>query len=98
VMLDGLALDVVGNVYVAVVSRNAIVRISAADRSQKTVAIHPEASLDAPASLAFGTGKDEQESLFVTNLGMFTQFIPGLSWPGPGLVKTDIGSPGLPLP
>jgi len=33
VLLDGLAIDANGNVYVAVISRNAIVRISARDRS-----------------------------------------------------------------
>lgn len=38
VMGDGLALDVHGNVYVAVVTRAAVVRIDAEARSQETVA------------------------------------------------------------
>ncbi len=67
-MGDGLALDVHGNVYVALVSRSAVVRLNADDRSQNTVAFFqfgpPElplnAPLDTPASLAFGTGSGEQ--------------------------------------
>jgi sugar lactone lactonase YvrE len=98
VMLDGLALDVHGNVYIAVPSRGAIIRINADDRSQETVAVYPEAALDAPLSLAFGTGKGERESIFVTNSGMSGRFVPGLPWPGPGLVKIEVGIPGMPLP
>lgn len=90
VMLDGLALDVRGNVYIAVVSRNAIVRINADDRSQETVALHPAVPLDSPASLAFEPDNVEWESLFVTNLGMFQDFIPDQPWPGPGLVKINL--------
>ena len=96
VQADGLALDVHGNVYVTVVSRNAIVRINADDRSQETVAVYPEVPLDSPASLAFGPDKGQWESLFVTNLGMSKDFIPDQEWPGPGLVKIDLQqSPGL---
>jgi len=97
VMLDGLALDVHGNVYIAVPSRSAIVRINADNRSQETVAVYPDVPLDAPLSLAFGTGKGERESIFVTNSGMNGRFLPG-TWPGPGLVKIQVGIPGLPLP
>jgi hypothetical protein len=102
---DGIALDVFGNIYVAVVSRLAVVRINAEDLSQETVATYLTdpgnplfASLDTPAILAFGTGKGGRQSLFVTNLGMMTSIVPGPSWPGPGLVKIEAGEPGLPLP
>ena len=105
VMGDGIALDVFGNVYVAVVSRLAIVKIHAADFSQETVAAYlpnPNdplfAPLDTPASLAFGTGKGGRQDLFVTNLGWMSNIIPGPPWPGPGLVKIEAGVPGLPLP
>jgi sugar lactone lactonase YvrE len=106
IMPDGLALDVHGNVYLAIVSRNAIVRINAEDLAQETVAVLMTASpgsyavapLDTPASLAFGTGAGEQQNLFVTNLGwMVTMAPPGRTWPGPGLVKVDGGFPGRPL-
>ncbi|MBN1359160.1 MAG: SMP-30/gluconolactonase/LRE family protein [Sedimentisphaerales bacterium] len=88
VMLDGLTIDTNGNVYVAVVSRNAIVRIDADDRSQETVAVYPVCPLDAPASLALGTRAD---TLFITNLGMYEGLVPNpVPWPGPGLVWTAL--------
>ena len=98
-MLDGIAMDVHGNVYLAVPSRAAIVRINAADLSQETVAVYPGSPvLDAPLSLTFGTGMGERECLFVTNSGFLGFLIPGFPWPGPGLVKINVGIPGLPLP
>jgi sugar lactone lactonase YvrE len=84
VMLDGLTIDANGNVYVAVVSRNAIVRINADDRSQETVAAYPDSPFDAPASLALNAREDV---LLVTNLGMYEGLVPNPEpWPGPGLV------------
>jgi sugar lactone lactonase YvrE len=104
-MADDIRLDVDGNVYVAVVSRSAVVRISALDRSQETIAafLLPSsgsslsAPLDFSASLAFGTGKAERTNLFVTNLGLGALNVPQLPWPGPGLVKIDTGVPGQPF-
>jgi sugar lactone lactonase YvrE len=105
-MIDGLSMDVHGNVYVASPSRNAIIRINAADQSQETIAVFPalppprnapQAMLDAPLSLAFGTGTGERQNLFITDSGMLGAFLPG-TWPGPGVVKIEIGIPGLPLP
>ncbi len=104
-MLDGLALDVHGNAYIAVPSRLAVIRINAADKSQQTLAVFnpywpdgPQAPLDAPFSLAFGTGMGERENLFVTSSGLVGAMVPVGQWPGPGLVKLQIGIPGLPLP
>jgi len=97
-MLDGLALDVHGNVYIAVPSRAAIVRINADDLSQETLAAYPVDPLDAPLSVAFGTGKGERESLFISNGGISGTIVPWMTWPGPGLVKIEVGIPGLPLP
>lgn len=97
-MLDGLALDVLGNLYIAVPSRAAIVRINAGDRSQETIAAYPVSSLDAPLSLAFGTGRGERQSLFISNGGLGGMIVPSLPWAGPGLVKIPVGIPGLPLP
>jgi len=101
-MLDGLALDVHGNVYIAVPSRLAVVCINAADRSQKTSAVFqfgPDAvPLDGPFSLAFGSAMGERQNLFVTSSGLVGALVPGLPWPGPGLVKLSVGIPGLPLP
>lgn len=102
---DGLAVDVHGNVYVAVVTRLAVVRIDATDRSQETLGVYtflPEvpflAPLDTPNGLAFGTGKGGRQYLFVANLGRMALLVPGLPWPGPGIVKLWAGVPGSPLP
>ena len=83
---------------VASPSRLAVLRINAADRSQETIAVYPQMPLDAPYSLAFGTGRGERENLFVTNSGLVGALVPDLPWPGPGLVKIEVGIPGLPLP
>jgi sugar lactone lactonase YvrE len=102
-MPDGIALDVHGNLYLAILSRNAVVRINAADRVQESVAVLgspgpvPSALLDTPASLAFGTGAGEQQNLFVTSLGWMKRFVPQRPWPGPALVKVPAGAPGRPI-
>ncbi len=100
VMGDGIALDVHGNLYVAALTRSAVIRINLSDKSQQTVAVFPfpfipegslpSARLDFPASLFFGTGTGERTNLFVTNLGLG-------KWVGPSLVKIDAGVPGRPL-
>ena len=103
---DGLALDVHGNLYMTILTRNAVVRLMAGTREQQTIAVLgppgpvPSAQLDFPASLAFGTGAGEQQNLFVTNLGWMKRFPippPGLGWPGAALVKVAAGAPGRPL-
>ena len=102
---DGLVLDVHGNIYVAVLTRSAVVRINAQTLWQETLAAFqivpygsvPYAPLDFPASLFFGTGKGERQSLFVTNLGLGNVSVPPLPWAGPGLVKINAGMPGQPV-
>ena len=95
---DGIALDVHGNAYVAIPSREAVVRIDAVTGVQETLGVFPFAALDVPLSLAFGTGKGERTQLFITNNGISAGVIPGLPWSGPGILKIDAGTPGLPLP
>jgi sugar lactone lactonase YvrE len=104
---DGLALDVHGNLYMTILTRNAVVRLMADTRKQQTIAVLgspgpvPSAPFDFPASLAFGTGAGEQQNLFVTNLGWMKRFPlippPALGWPGAALVKVAAGAPGRPL-
>ena len=103
ILPDGLALDVHGNLYLTILTRNAVVRIRAEDRVQESIAVLgspgpvPSAPFDTPASLAFGTGAAEQHNLFVTNLGMMAGIIPGRPWPGRALVNVQAGAPGRPL-
>jgi sugar lactone lactonase YvrE len=101
---DGIALDVHGNLYVAVLTRSAVVRIDLMDKSQETVAafrvpvsLPLYAGLDFPASLVFGTGTGERTNLFVTNLGLGKGVVPPLPWVGPSVVKIDAGVPGRPI-
>ena len=97
VMGDGFALDVHGNAFVAIVDQCAIVRINAHDMSQDTVALWPIVPLDTPTSIAFGTGKGGRTSIFIVNIGWAAAFgVPNP--PGTGLIKMDVGIPGLPLP
>jgi sugar lactone lactonase YvrE len=93
-MIDGIALDVHGSIYAAIVTGNAIVRVSRDGGSAEVLATDVD-KLTFPASLAFGTGKGERSSVFVTNLA-FDPYPPFLA--GPGLTKIDVGRPGMPLP
>jgi sugar lactone lactonase YvrE len=103
ILPDGLALDVHGNLYLTILTRNAVVRLMAGTREQQSIAVFgspgpvPSAQFDFPASLAFGTGAGEQQNLFVTNLGWMVRFFPGGTWPGAALAKVDAGAPGRPL-
>jgi sugar lactone lactonase YvrE len=81
-----------GNIYAAVINQSRIVKISPDGSTIETVATSAD-NLDFPASLAFGTGKGDRKSIFVTNfaIGPPTDV-------GPSLVKIDVGVPGMPLP
>ncbi|MDX2343178.1 MAG: SMP-30/gluconolactonase/LRE family protein [Acidimicrobiia bacterium] len=85
-MIDGIALDVHGNIYAAIVSQSTIVRVSHDGEQIETVATW-EDGLTFPASLAFGTLEGERKSVFVTNLAF--EVPPGFF--GPGLAKIDLG-------
>jgi sugar lactone lactonase YvrE len=93
-MIDGIALDVHGDIYAAIITGNAIVRVSADGATMDVLATDID-GLTFPASLAFGTGRGERMSVFVTNLAL-GEFPPFLA--GPGLTKIDVGQPGMPLP
>ena len=91
--LDGIALDVHGNIYAALVLQSKLVRIDPVD-GEFTTLLTAADGLDEPASLAFGTGKGDRQSVFVTNYALF----PPHSEEGPAVLKVDVGVPGLPLP
>jgi sugar lactone lactonase YvrE len=91
--LDGIALDVHGNIYAALVLQSKLVRIDPVD-GEFTTLLTAADGLDEPASLAFGTGKGDRQSVFITNYALF----PPHSEEGPAVLKVDVGVPGLPLP
>ena len=88
---DGIALDVHGDIYVVNAGSSALLRFPADGDGPGDVEIITTAGLFGPASLAFGSGKGERQSVFIVNFDFFTQT-------NPGLVKVDVGVPGLPLP
>ncbi|WP_152041243.1 SMP-30/gluconolactonase/LRE family protein [Salinigranum salinum] len=94
---DGIRFDTRENLYVAVNDQHAVVRVSEdrnGDATIETLASAEEgAALDFPSDLAFGTARGEQKTLFVVNFA----FTPFGSVPKPGLVKIDVGVPGLPI-
>jgi sugar lactone lactonase YvrE len=93
--MDGIALDVDGNVYALLVLQHKLVRIDPTDGTSATLLTDAD-GLHNPASIAFGTGKDNQESVFFTNFAVLPPEPPASF--GPAVPKFDVGVPGLPLP
>jgi sugar lactone lactonase YvrE len=93
--MDGIALDVHGNVYALLVLQNKLVRIDPTDGTITTL-LTEEDGLWNGASLAFGTGKGNKESIFISNYAVLPPE-PTNSL-GPAILKLDVGVPGLPLP
>lgn len=89
---DGMALDVHGNIYVPIINQSRLVRVSADGATVETLATSAD-GLDFPASIAFGTGRGERQTAFVTNFAIGP---PGGA--GPGLLKIAVGTPGWPVP
>jgi sugar lactone lactonase YvrE len=92
-LVDGIALDVHGNVYVAAPTINSILRVNV-DGSIDTLATVAD-NLDAPTSIAFGTGKGNRHSLYAVN---FSAAIAPPGGAGPSLVRIQVGVPGQPVP
>lgn len=87
---DGLALDVKGNIYIASVLEDKLIRVNLRS-GERSVLAEGDDGLDGPASLAFGTGQGNRKYLYITNFVL-------LSDPNPGIVRVDVGVPGVPLP
>jgi sugar lactone lactonase YvrE len=93
--MDGIALDVHGNVYALLVLQHKLVRIDPTDGTT-TLLLSEEDGLWNPASIAFGTGKGDRESVFIANYAVIPPEPPNSL--GPAVLKYDVGVPGLPLP
>jgi sugar lactone lactonase YvrE len=91
---DGLALGVDGDVFVALISASTIVDVDATGQVDVIAAGDP---LDWESALAFGTGRGDRKSLFAVNFSIGEQF-GELGGSGPGVVRVDVGVPGVPLP
>ncbi len=93
--MDGIALDVHGNVFALLVIQHKLVRIDPEDGSY-TVLLTEEDGLYNPASIAFGTGKGNRQKVFISNFALLPP-VPNASL-GPGILSYYVGTPGLPLP
>jgi hypothetical protein len=87
---DGIALDVHGNLYAALVLQNRVVAVDPASGSITQLA-GPADGIDGPTSLAFGTDEGDRRNLYITNFAI-------VSHAQPGVLKMDVGVPGWPLP
>jgi sugar lactone lactonase YvrE len=93
--MDGIALDEQGNVFALLVMQHKLVRIDPSDGSH-TVLLTDEDGLYNPASIAFGTAGSDRQYVFLSNFALLPPE-PANSL-GPGVLKYNVGSPGLALP
>ncbi len=93
---DGLALDVHGDLYVAVILQSTIVRVPR-DGSGITLLADGDDGLDTASSVEFGTGMAQRKTLFAVNFSIGPVF-GGERTHGPGIVALNVGVPGLPQP
>jgi sugar lactone lactonase YvrE len=93
--VDGLAMDVHGNIFAALVIQNKLVRLNTTT-GEITELLSDADGLHNPASIAFGTGMGQRETVFITNFALI-QPVPGASL-GPAVLGYDVGTAGLPLP
>jgi sugar lactone lactonase YvrE len=97
--IDGIALDVHGDIYAAIIAQSAVRKISLGSSiSFETLGEGGSGSpvLDT-SSVAFGTGKGARSTLYAVNFGVFSQavFDPD---PRPAILEFDVGVAGMPLP
>ena len=92
---DGLALDVFGNVYVAQINLSTVARVTPNGNVSVVFSGDP---LDWPSSLAFGTSRNQQKTLFAVNFSIGESSGDTEQRMGPGLVAIRVGVPGMPLP
>lgn len=94
--MDGIALDVDGNVYALLVLQNKLVKIDPADGSSTVLLTGEEDGLFNPASIVFGTGESDQKTVYLTNFAVIEPGPEGNH--GPAVLKYNVGTAGLPLP
>ena len=90
--MDGIALDTEGNIYALLVLQEKIVKINGTDGSFTTL-LTAEDGLHNPASVVFGIGEGNEESIFFTNYAVLPP-VPDATL-GPGVLKFDVGVPGV---
>lgn len=92
--IDGIALDVHGKIFALLVMQHKLVVIDP-KTGAFTELLDNSDGLFNPASLAFGTGKGDRQSIFMVNYALIPPEPPGSL--GPAVLKYEASSPGLPL-
>lgn len=87
---DGITLDVHGDIYVVAGILNLVVAVRT-DGSINILATEAD-GLNQPATLAFGSGQRNNQTLFITNFSIFAPI------PTPGVLAMPADSPGKPVP
>lgn len=93
---DGVALDVHGGLYVAVIAQSTIVHVPS-DGSGVTILADGSDGLDYASSVAFGTGKGNRTTLYAVNFSV-GPFFEAPRTHGPALLALEVGVPGQPQP
>ena len=89
---DGIAMDRRNNVYVAANAGRDIVRVGPGGRLRVLASFAAGDPLFSPSDIAFGTVRGERTEIFISDFARFTAGV------GAGVVKMNVGVPGLPLP
>lgn len=92
---DGLAIDVHGDVYVALIGQQKIVKV---DGSGEITDVFEGDPLDWPSSIAFGTSRGEQKTLYAVNFSIGEGFADPILRSGPSVTGIGVEVPGSPLP
>lgn len=92
---DGLAIDVRGDVYVALIAQQRIVKV---DGNGDATEVFTGDPLDWPSSIAFGTSRAEQKTLFAVSFSIGEGIGDPIPRSGPSVTGIDVGVPGSPLP
>jgi sugar lactone lactonase YvrE len=85
--VDGLAVDVAGRIYAAVIAQSTIVRV---DGDAIVTLADADDGINQASSIAFGRGIRDRKSLFGVNFGIFSPA------PTPSLFRLPVGAPGAP--
>jgi phospholipase/lecithinase/hemolysin/sugar lactone lactonase YvrE len=103
---DGVAFDVHGGFYIATQGQDAIVRVDPHDVEGSFEVVagggayglpQEDDPMDTPASLAFGTGMGDRQTLFFTNYSISELFGGGPKHLT-SVASVEVGVPGQPLP
>lgn len=93
---DGIAIDVHGDLFVAVIAQSTVVRV-AGDGSTLTTLADAADGLDYASSIAFGSGRGERSTLFAVNFSVGPFFGDVRTW-GPALLAIGTDTVGMPMP